>query len=182
MNAQTVATPASNPRVERFFKLIDRIAELRGRNVPTIVNLTTLRSLPTGTFGRAWADFLAQHGLSPLTTGSRRKQLHDGIHILTGYGSDSIGEAEVQAFLLGTKFSTTNLLIGLGLLRLLYQQLPQNQTPKFSQMPWERLKQAYQRGQRSRLEPDTWQPEQLWQLPLAQVQALFGLEAQPSPN
>ena len=175
MHTQAAAAPASNPRVERFFKLIDRIAELRGRNVPTIVNLATLRSLPVGTFGRAWADFLDQHGLSPLTTGSRRKQLHDGIHILTGYGSDPIGEAEVQAFLIGAKFSTTNFLIGLGLLRLLYQQLPQNQSAKFSQMPWQRLQQAYQRGQRSRLDPDTWQPERLWQLPLAQVQALFGL-------
>ena len=169
------AVPAPNPRVERFFQLIDRLAELRGRNVPTIVNLATLRSLPEGTFGRAWANFLDQHGLSPLSTGSRHKQLHDGIHVLTGYGSDPIGEAEVQAFLLGTKFSTTNLLIGLGLLRLLYQQLPETQALKFSQMPWERLQQAYQRGQRSRFNPDTWQPELLWQLPLAQVQALFGL-------
>ncbi|HEY9750265.1 MAG TPA: hypothetical protein V6C63_16390, partial [Allocoleopsis sp.] len=81
------AAPASNPRVERFFKFIDRMAELRGRNVSTIVNLVILRSLPAGTFGRAWADFLDQHGLSPLTTGSRRKQLHNGIHVLTGYGS-----------------------------------------------------------------------------------------------
>ena len=175
MNTQAAAAPAFNPKVERFFELIDRLAELQGRNVPTIVNLAVLRSLPIGTFGRAWADFLDQHGLSPLTTGSRRKQLHDGIHVLTGYSSDPIGEAEVQAFLLGTKFSTTNLLIGLGLLRVLYQQLPKNQTPKFNHMPWERLQQAYQRGQRSRLDPDTWQPELLWQLPLAQVQALFGL-------
>lgn len=169
------AAPALNPRVERFFKLIDRIAELRGRNVPTIVNLAVLRSLPPGTFGRAWADFLDQHGLSPLTTGSRRKQLHDGIHVLTGYGSDPIGEAEVQAFLLGAKFSTPNLLIGLGLLRLLYQQLPPNQTPKLSQMPWKSLQQAYQRGQRSHFNPDAWQPELFWQLPLERVQALFGL-------
>lgn len=182
MSTQAAAAPASNPKVERFFKLIDRLAELQGRNVPTIVNLAVLQSLPTGTFGRAWADFLDQHGLSPLTTGSRRKQLHDGIHVLTGYGSDPIGEAEVQAFLLGTKFSTTNLLIGLGLLRVLYQQLPKNQTPKFNQMPWERLQQAYQRGQRSRLDPDKWQPELLWKLPLAQVQALFDLKSKPSPD
>jgi ubiquinone biosynthesis protein COQ4 len=175
MHTQAADTPAANPRVERFFELIDRLAELRGRNVSTIVNLVALRSLPAGTFGRAWADFLDQHGLSPLTTGSRRKQLHDGIHVLTGYGSDPIGEAEVQAFLLGAKFSTTNLLIGLGLLRLLYQQLPPNQTSRFSQMPWESLQRAYQRGQRSRFNPDTWQPELLWQLPLAQVQALLGL-------
>ncbi|HEY9806581.1 MAG TPA: hypothetical protein V6D04_08435, partial [Candidatus Obscuribacterales bacterium] len=61
MHTQAVATPAANPRVERFFKLIDRLAELRGRNVSTIVNLVALRSLPAGTFGRAWADFLDQH-------------------------------------------------------------------------------------------------------------------------
>ncbi|MBW4488011.1 MAG: ubiquinone biosynthesis protein COQ4 [Trichocoleus desertorum ATA4-8-CV12] len=71
------------------------------QTVPTIVNLALSRSLPTGTFGGAWADFLDQNGRSPLTTGFRHKQLHDGIHILTGYGSDSLAEAEVQAFLLG---------------------------------------------------------------------------------
>src|SRR6476469_1595214 len=177
MSMLNPADAASNAtfKIEQFFIFLDRVSELRGRNVPQIVQIEELRSLPISTFGRAVADFLDQNNLSPFTTGSRRKQLHDTIHVLTGYGSDPVGEAEVQAFLLGAKFSTTNLLIGLGLLRLLYQQLPPNQPSRFNQMPWESLQRAYQRGQRSRFNPDTWQPELLWQLPLAQVQALLGL-------
>jgi ubiquinone biosynthesis protein Coq4 len=40
-------------------------------------------------------------------SGPRRQQLHDGIHVLTGYGTDPVGEAEVQAFLLGLKVSVS---------------------------------------------------------------------------
>ncbi len=66
--------------------------------MPPIVEIEKLRSLPSGTFGRTWADFLDAHHLPPMTTGPRRKQLHDGVHVLTSYGTDPIGEAKVQAF------------------------------------------------------------------------------------
>ncbi|MEH2150743.1 Coq4 family protein, partial [Nostoc sp.] len=107
------------PSLQQVLDLLDRIVEAQGRDVPQIVEIEKLRFLPTGTFGRTWADFLNENNLKPFTTGSRRKQLHDGVHVLTGYGTDFIGEAEVQAFLLGTKFSITNLMLGLGLLRII---------------------------------------------------------------
>ncbi|MFN6568411.1 Coq4 family protein [Dendronalium sp. ChiSLP03b] len=129
-----------------------------------------LRSLPTGTFGRNWADFLDEYNLKPFTTGARRKQLHDGVHVLTGYNTDPIGEAEVQAFLLGAKFTLSNLVLGLGLLRIIYRNL--NYQQKFS---WNRLWQAYQRGRHSHFNPDTWQPELLWDLPSNDVRALFSI-------
>lgn len=156
------------PRLQQILDLIDGIAVAQGRDVHPIVEIEKLRLLPTDTFGRTWANFLNEHNLQPFTTGSRRKQLHDGIHILTGYGTDLIGEAEVQAFLLGTKFSITNLMLGLGLLRVIHKNLNSQQ-----QFSWDRLWQAYQRGCHSQLDPDTWQPELLWYLPLTDVQALF---------
>ncbi|MDM9380283.1 Coq4 family protein [Chlorogloeopsis sp. ULAP01] len=111
----------SASRIQKFLDLVDRITEKKGLNVPQVVYVEKLRSLPVGSFGRTWADFLDKNNIVPFTTGPRRKQLHDGIHILTGYGTDPIAEAEVQAFLLGAKFRLANLLIGLGLLRMIHK-------------------------------------------------------------
>ncbi|MBN3926601.1 MAG: hypothetical protein HWQ37_26555 [Nostoc sp. NMS4] len=164
------ASPNPSPRLQQVLDVLDRIAQAQGRDVPQIVEIEKLRFLPTGTFGKTWADFLNEHNLKPFTTGSRRKQLHDGVHVLTGYGTDFIGEAEIQAFLLGTKFSITNLMLGLGLLRLIHKNLNSRQ-----EFTWGRLWQAYQRGCHSHFDPDTWQPELLWHLPLADVQVLFSI-------
>ena len=159
------------PHIQTFFNLIDNFSESRGKNVPQIVEIEKLRSFPEGSFGKAWADFLDDNDLQPLTTGFRRKQLHDGIHVLTGYDSSPIGEAELQAFLLGAKFGLLNLLIGVGLLRVIRKRLP-NQTLAARQRMWK----AYQRGQSCNFNPDTWEPELLWDLPLNEVKAKFGLE------
>ncbi|MEO1377211.1 MAG: hypothetical protein AAFW70_23570 [Cyanobacteria bacterium J06635_10] len=40
----------------------------------------------------------------------------------------------------------------------------------------QRMWQAYQRGKKSKLNPDEWQPELLWNLPLTDVQAMFCLD------
>ncbi|MBH8555114.1 hypothetical protein I8751_22740 [Nostocaceae cyanobacterium CENA357] len=61
-------------------------------------------------------------------------------------------------------------MLALGMLRVLHKNL--NYRQKFS---WNRLWQAYQRGHHSQLNPDTWEPELLWHLPLTDVQALFFL-------
>ncbi|NWF58075.1 MAG: hypothetical protein HXY43_01830 [Fischerella sp.] len=162
-------SPHPTVRIQKFLDLVDRITEKQGLNVPQIVDIQKLRSLPIGTFGRTWADFLDENNLTPFTTGSRRKQLHDGVHVLTEYSTDYLGEAEVQAFLLGAKFRLVNLLLGLGLLRMMSRQMQDRQ-----QLDWERLWQAYQRGSNSHFDPDTWQPELLWHLPLKDVQSIFG--------
>lgn len=163
---------ASNPtpRLQQFLDLIDRITTATGKNVPPIVKIEQLRSLPPGTLGRSWADFLDAHHLQAFTTGPRRKQLHDGIHVLTGYGTDPINEAEVQAFLLGAKFTLANILLGLGLLRVIHRNLNYRQ-----QFSWDRLWKAYQRGCQSQFDPDTWKPELLWHLSLTEVQQIFSI-------
>jgi ubiquinone biosynthesis protein COQ4 len=165
-------TASVNPayRFEKFLNLLDRWTEAKGLNVPQIVEIEKLKSLPNGTFGRIWADFIHENKIQPFTTGSRRKQLHDGVHVLTGYAIDPIGEAEVQAFLLGAKFTVANLMLGLGLLRMIYTNLNHQQ-----QFSWGRLQKAYQRGCESNFDPDTWQPELLWNLPLIDVQKIFNV-------
>jgi ubiquinone biosynthesis protein Coq4 len=159
------------PSIKTFFNLIDNFAETKGASVPQIVDIDKLRSYPEGTFGKAWADFLLGNDLQPLTTGFRRKQLHDGVHVLTGYDSSPIGEAELQAFLLGAKFGLLNLVVGMGALRMIRKRLPNE-----IKAARERMLKAYQRGQSCNFNPDTWEPELLFGLPLEEVKAKFGLK------
>jgi ubiquinone biosynthesis protein COQ4 len=170
MMSPLTTSPTTTPRLQQILDFLDRQAQAQGIAVPQIVDIQKLRTLPQGTFGRAWADLLDANNLQPFTTGSRRKQLHDGIHVLTGYGTDLIGEAQVQAFVLGTKFRLTNLMLGLGLLRAIHKHHGSQQ-----QLNWHSLWQAYQRGVHSHFDPDAWEPERLWNFSVADVQALFAV-------
>ncbi|MDX2211917.1 MAG: hypothetical protein SFY66_01390 [Oculatellaceae cyanobacterium bins.114] len=162
-------SPPSPAKIQQFLNLIDRISDKLGVSVPPFVHLEQLRSLPVGTLGHAWAESLDRRNLAPFTTGPRRKHLHDGIHVLTGYDTDPLGEAEVQAFLLGSKFRVAHVLLGVGLLKPIYHQHPTWQEVQA------RLWSAYQRGSHSSFDVDSWQPEQMWHVPLEQVQQHYGL-------
>ncbi len=144
-----------------------------------VADINILRSYPLGSFGRAWADALEQNSLQPFTFGPRRLQLHDGVHVLLGYGVDSIDEARVQAFLLGTqnRLKPFNWFVLNLLVAKVFQQLnaAQLNTPASRQILFKALWQAYQRGYQSTFNPDRWQPETLWHLPLEQVRASFNL-------
>jgi ubiquinone biosynthesis protein Coq4 len=167
--------PASTDVVQRFLDRVDQVGASLHLNVPPVIDLTTLQSLPVGTLGHALVQFFATVPFRPLTTGPRRKQLHDVVHVLTGYGTDPIGEIEVQAFLLGCKFHPIHLVLGLGLLRILIRQssiLTLGQAA-----PRQRLWAAYWRGYHSTFDIDTWQPETAWHLPLIQIQDHYGITA-----
>jgi ubiquinone biosynthesis protein COQ4 len=172
--ATTPETDALNARVNRFLKVLHWTNTHLGRNQPPIVEMDTLRALPLGSLGRAWAQHLDDQGLQPFSQGPRRQQLHDGVHVLTGYGTDAVGEAEVQAFLLGAKFHPAHLLLLGGLLRGIRRQRRLKQISLTQAAVRSRLMTAYHRGQKSFFDPDHWQPEALWQQPLAEVQARFG--------
>lgn len=172
------------PGAIRLLKAVGWLGDRLGISSPAVVNLAYLRSLPPGSFGRAWADHLDGAGLEPLDYGPRRQQLHDGLHVLTGYGTDPLGEGEVQAFLLGIQFRPIHGLLLLGVLRGLRQQRQAGDLPLSPQQVGQRLRQAYERGQRcskhpasgsSGFDPDTWQPETLWTESLADVQRRFHL-------
>ncbi|MEL6222612.1 MAG: hypothetical protein AAFR31_08245 [Cyanobacteria bacterium J06627_8] len=160
---------------KRFFAVTDWLAEHTGRSVPAIVDIEQLRSLSVGSFGRAWADSLDEQGLTALSTGPRRKQLHDGIHVLTGYSTDPLGEAEVQAFLLGAKFHVAQILLGLALLPVIRIQVNSSNRTLTKSIIRDRLWAAYQRGVQSTFDPDTWQPEWLWEQSLETVQMKFNV-------
>lgn len=171
MHPASVSASPPMPVVAYFLQTIDGISSLLGRNVPPIVELEKLRSLPTGTLGRALANSLDRAQLDPFTTGPRRKQLHDSIHILTGYGTDPLGETEVQAFLLGACFHPFHLILSLGLVNITRCRGPEISLQQLHQ----RLYRAYQRGQNSSFNPNTWRPEDQWHWPLEKVRSQFGL-------
>ncbi|MBE7384112.1 MAG: hypothetical protein F6J95_022165 [Leptolyngbya sp. SIO1E4] len=173
MSSAKAFSHASTLKVNRFLKALDWTTTRLGLNAPPIVELAYLRSLPVGTFGCAWANHLDTQGLQPFTGGSRRQQLHDGVHVLTGYGTDPLGEAEVQAFLLGAKFHPIHLILMAGLLRSLNRSLQPHRILRSNVRS--RLQAAYQRGQQAQFDPDTWQPETLWEQSLSAVTAQFGL-------
>jgi ubiquinone biosynthesis protein COQ4 len=164
-----VATP--NP--ERFLATIDRIGDRLSLNVPPVFQITDLAKLPIGSLGRALADHFTHNGFEPLTTGPRRKQLHDVVHVLTGFGTDPVGELEVQAFMLGAKFFPTHLVLGIALFHLADRQHHHLGVSRREML--HRMRQAYDRGSRSTLDIDTWQPEYQWHLPLLEVQARLNL-------
>lgn len=86
--------------------------------VPTI-DMPALRSLPEGSFGRAYARFLDDNGLHPFVVTeltspavmqrnlhwARYAVVHDMFHVLLGAGSDLAGEATVYAFTLAQRIS-----------------------------------------------------------------------------
>lgn len=178
MKADFPQRPYPDPlsqRVECLLATIGQVSNTLGLSVPPIVDIDELRSRPLGSFGRTWADTLDRHHLKPLNQGPRRQQLHDGIHVLTGYGTDPVGEAEVQAFILGAKFRWFNLAIAVGLLGPIIQHLRQGRLNLSPPEIGTRLWRAYQRGWQSYFNPDTWEPEKLWDLTLADVQKVFGV-------
>lgn len=159
------------PGFQLFFQTVDNIAIALDLDTPQIVFPDQLKLLPIETLGHTLADFLATNNLSPLTGGFRRKQLHDSVHVLTGYGTDLIGEAEVQAFLLGAKFHLAQIIIGSGLLYLIHRRMSNYSLGSLKN----RLTTAFDRGRNSTFNVDSWQPEFQWHLPVAEVREIYSL-------
>jgi ubiquinone biosynthesis protein COQ4 len=95
-----------------------RLAERRSL-LDTLTRTEWLASLPVGTVGRTYHDFLAEQGLSAqglveiskagmgampddgsdrYHIASRLRDMHDLFHVLSGYGRDELGEVCVLAF------------------------------------------------------------------------------------
>jgi ubiquinone biosynthesis protein Coq4 len=163
--------PTKGGRAKKFLPNLDHLIKRRLKHftegtengVLPIADINDLRNLPEGTFGRAWAEHIDRNQLTPFPQGSRYQQLHDGIHILTGYGTDVVGKAEVQAFLLGTQFKATHVLM---LSKLFFLARKEVELKK-------RLSKAYQRGCQSHFNADVWQPERLWQVSLENVRRIY---------
>lgn len=123
------------PSAERFLRSA-RGQTLRSNepNLPTILDdHATLRRMPVGSLAHAYCDFMEREGLSAQGLVdefdkfaqhrekfedqfrwylNRLRDVHDMLHVLTGYGRDALGEACVLAFTYSQQPSPAHLFIG----------------------------------------------------------------------
>lgn len=89
-----------------------RILEERPSLESGDVDLDALAELPQGTLGRAFAQYFIDNKITPFSTtqpinsevdyiSKRYRETHDLYHLVTGYGTDVMGEMELQAFAMG---------------------------------------------------------------------------------
>jgi ubiquinone biosynthesis protein COQ4 len=94
---------------------------------PAPIDLAQLSALPVGSLGRTYAEQLQSQGLtpeslidpSPISSPAqyithRLRETHDIVHVLTGFGTDGVGELGLQAFNLAQVRSPLALLLIFG--------------------------------------------------------------------
>jgi len=150
----------------------------------------TLRAMPEGSFGRAYADFMEAGQLDAAGLveaeqmaeqnfakeapgdadheffGDRLRDMHDLWHVLTGYGRDEAGEAANLAFTLGQVWNLgIAFIVSAGALI----------GPKDVTLYWQRyLLNAWRRGRRAKLLSAV-PYERLLPLPLEEVRRQLGI-------
>ncbi|KFA93805.1 Coq4 family protein [Archangium violaceum] len=121
------------------------------------LDLAALEKLPEGTFGHTFASYYREKGLQPIVTLSppksdaeyiakRLRETHDFVHLVTGYGTDVMGEMEVQAFALGNLHLRTSLVILLNSASQVSQHIPDFDAGVYIRRLWA----AFRRGADSR--------------------------------
>lgn len=169
----TVNHPSPQVPVALFIvRTLGQINKLTAVGPTPLIDWEYLQHLEQDSLGHALIEHLDQHKIQPFSQGPRRLQLHDTVHVLTGYGVDLLGETEVQAFLFGCKSRPGHIMVGLG---LLYKLLWKSDQQLNHKLIWHRIQTAYLRGQQSSLEPDDWSPQELWHQPLDQVRESLDL-------
>lgn len=156
-------------------ELLDTRPTLQGRDL----DLDALAQLPDGSLGREFVRYFARNGIEPFVSSfpvetdvdylsKRYRETHDIFHVVTGYGTDGLGEMELQAFVFG------NLGLRQTLMILLFSVPPQVRAAGLSSVSVyrRRLRAAYRRGRRSR-ELLSVRFEQLWDRPVAELEMLL---------
>jgi ubiquinone biosynthesis protein COQ4 len=140
------------------------------------LDLAALERLPEGTLGHGFARYFRDNKISPFETtlevkndidyiGKRYRETHDLLHLVTGYGTDVIGEIELQAYVLGNLGIRTAMLI---VLYGTFQQLKERQSGVVHSEYAQRLWAAYRRGRASPLFLE-FRFERHWDTPVATV-------------
>jgi ubiquinone biosynthesis protein COQ4 len=154
-----------------------RLLEQRPELCRGHVDFEALAKLPEGTLGREFARFYEGNtGIEPIYTlpremsegqylGKRMRESHDLHHLLTGYGTDMLGEMELQAFQLGNLGTPTSLFAVLAGWSNEQVTVPRREYLR-------RIRAAYQRGRRSpEMASILW--EEHWTTPLEQFRERF---------
>ncbi|QRK04205.1 hypothetical protein JQX13_28480 [Archangium violaceum] len=155
-------------------RMLSKRPSLQGKEL----DLAALERLPEGTLGHEFARYFRDNKISPFETtleikndidflSKRYRETHDPLHVLTGYGTDVVGEMELQAYCLGnlglrtTAFVLLNGTIG-------HFKVPQSGVGRSEYL--RRLWAAYRRGRASPRFLDFWFEEH-WETPVATLRA-----------
>ncbi|AKJ00819.1 Hypothetical protein AA314_02445 [Archangium gephyra] len=150
------------------------------------LDLAALERLPEGTLGHAYARYYRDNTISPFETtlkikndidyiGKRYRETHDVLHLLTGYGTDVVGEMELQAYVLGNLgIHTAKLIVAFGTLGQLKQPRSGVARSEYLRRVWA----AYHRGRASRLFLDFWFEEH-WEAPVSELRARLCAPVEP---
>jgi ubiquinone biosynthesis protein COQ4 len=175
---------AEHSLLRRLTRRLERHGEgqrlLAERPRLTAGSVSRASTCPPRSLGRAYAHYFTANGIAPFDppalpvetnqdyVATRLREAHDVFHVVTGYGTDEIGELELQWFNLGN--------LGWG-------PLPFIMLVAFCFMGhakhhgglwavFKRARAAYRRGKRSRaLASMYW--EDYWHLPLGDVRTLL---------
>jgi ubiquinone biosynthesis protein COQ4 len=157
-----------------------RLLSERPRLNTRTVSLESMAALPAQSLGHAYAAYFEDNAITPFEppalpvdtvedyVATRLREVHDVFHVVTGYGTDDIGEVELQWFNLGN--------LGWGPLPLLVlvASFFMGRTAKYGGL-WavcKRARAAYRRGRRSRtLASVRW--EDHWLTPVRELQSLL---------
>lgn len=170
--------------VEDLRRVPSAAQALRERPRMGPVRLETLRALPPGTLGHAFAAHLADNGVDlsalpplpartePEYVRAHMQEVHDVWHVLTGFGTDVAGELGLQAFSLaqvGSPFAA-GILTG-GLANTLLYAFPERDVRLRA------IVRGWLLGKRARLLFGTaW--ARMWEAPLEELRAQFGLDVE----
>ncbi len=149
------------------------------------LDLSALERLPEGTLGHGFARYFSDNKIAPFETtlelkndvdfiGKRYRETHDLLHVLTGYGTDVMGEMEVQAYALG------NLGIRTAVLILLFGTFEHFKAPQAGVGRSEYLRRvwaAYRRGRASQ-QFLGFKFEDHWETPVATLRSRLCAPAQ----
>lgn len=157
-----------------------RLLAERPRLAANAVSLASMAALPPRSLGHAYAAYFDDNRITPFDppalavetdedyVATRLREAHDVFHVVTGYGTDDIGELELQWFNCGN--------LGWGPLPMLvfFASFFMGRMTKYGGL-WtvcRRAHAAYRRGRQSRtLASVLW--EDYWLMPVHEVRALL---------
>jgi ubiquinone biosynthesis protein COQ4 len=189
--AHPIAAPVLNvsmdaevfARLARQYALTDEGRALL-RDQPDLqaasLDLAALQRMPEGTLGKALGHYYKDNGITPFVSSypvrndveylaKRYREVHDTLHIITGYGTDAISELELQAFVAGNLGLRHPVLI----LALTAVFMPLGMPPVWRY--FDKLRAAYRRGQQSQdvaLKP---RYEYYWSMTVDEVRRIVGV-------
>lgn len=131
-------SPLSSQMVAHLMSQPEMACMVKDRWRPPAWSSESLLALPSGSLGRVYVERQLEHGITPrplLSTeviacdsvyiNHRLRETHDIAHVITGFGTDRLGELGLQAFSIAQyREPLAVMLVFGGIVKTLYEQSP----------------------------------------------------------